>query len=106
MSLTAVPSVGLNPRTGQADASPATSGIPINLISMVPARPKNIEIAPEESKTADAGNDSASLSAPVGVPKIINDHFLKKTRRSLKKVVLDPTLFVNPEVRPSLAPLL
>src|SRR5208337_4665741 len=102
MSRTAVPSVGLNPQTGQADASAAMSGIPINLISMVPARPDNIDIPPEESEAADAGNDSELLSASVTVSESPNEQFLKKNRRKLKKVVLDTSLFVNPDVRASL----
>lgn len=96
MSRTAVPSVGLNRQTGQADAYAAMSGIPIGLISMVPARPKNIDSSPEESKPSDAGDDSESLSASS------NEQFLKKSRRKLKKVVLDTSLFVNPDVRASL----
>lgn len=102
MSRTAVPSVGLNPQTGQADASAAMSGIPINLISMVPVRPKNIDIASKESKTADAGNDSEPLSASAAVQESLNEQHLKKNRRRLKKVVLDTSLFVNPDVRASL----
>src|SRR5208282_5820348 len=90
MSRTAVPSAGLNPQTGREDAFAAMSGIHIDLIFMVPARPENIDIAPGESKTADAGNDSEALSV------------LKKNRRRLKKVVLDTSLFVNPDVRASL----
>ncbi len=69
---------------------------------MVPARPKNIDISPEESEAADAGDDSESLSASVPVCESPNELFLKKNRRKLKKVVLDTSLFVNPDVRASL----
>src|SRR5208283_1665015 len=102
MYRTAVPSVGLNPQTGQADASAVMSGIPISLISMVPARPENIDISPKESETGDAGNDSESRPASAAVRENLNEQFLKKNRLRLKKVVLDTSLFVNPDVRASL----
>ncbi len=72
------------------------------MTSMVPARHKNIDSASEESKTGDAGNDSGPLSASAAVHQTLNEQFLKKNRRRLQKVVLDTSLFVNPDVRASL----
>ena len=69
---------------------------------MAPARPKNIDIAPVESGTADSGNNSESLSASAAVHESLNEDFLKKKRSRMKKVVLDTSLFVNPDVRASL----
>jgi len=69
---------------------------------MVPARPENIDISPEESGPADAGNDSESLSTHGAVREKRNEQFFKKGSRRLKKVVLDTSLFVNPDVRASL----
>ncbi len=69
---------------------------------MVPARPKNTDISAEESGTADSGNDSGALSASAAAHESLNEQFLKKDRRRLKKVVLDTSLFVNPDVRASL----
>jgi|GEM_PF-136316 len=69
---------------------------------MVPARPENIDISPKESETGDAGNDSESRPASAAVRENLNEQFLKKNRLRLKKVVLDTSLFVNPDVRASL----
>ncbi|HXW68684.1 MAG TPA: RNA ligase partner protein [Dissulfurispiraceae bacterium] len=69
---------------------------------MVPARPENIDIAPDESRTADTGNDSEAVSASDAVRESLNEQVLKKNRRRVKKVVLDTSLFVNPDVRASL----
>jgi RNA ligase partner protein len=70
---------------------------------MAPARLKVIEIASEEShNAADAGKDSELRPGPCQVQERTHEQFLKKNRRRLKKVVLDTSLFVNPDVRTSL----
>lgn len=69
---------------------------------MAPAKAKNTGSAPVESGTAESCNDTGPLSASAAAHKNPHAEFLKKNRRRMKKVVLDTSLFVNPDVRASL----
>jgi RNA ligase partner protein len=69
------------------------NGIPIDLICMAPANLRDIENMQE---VAPACSDKVQESLSQ------NESFLKKNSRRLKKIVLDTSLFVNPDVRTSL----
>jgi RNA ligase partner protein len=67
---------------------------------MAPARPEDIEIPTEDPQnSADAGKDFRLRSGDAAAHESPHEQFLKKSPRRLKKVVLDTSLFVNPDVR-------
>jgi len=70
---------------------------------MASAKVKNIEAAPDKLPyVGDMGKDGESLPAKMDIPENVHQRFLKQHPRRLKKVVLDTSLFVNPDVRSSL----
>lgn len=70
---------------------------------MVHVKLKDIETEPDHSpNNADAGKNAESGTESTDVHESAHERFLKKGSRRLKKVVLDTSLFVNPDVRSSL----
>lgn len=71
---------------------------------MAPAKLKNLEeTGPDKARDAGhTGKDCGAGTEGPAVTESVPERFLKQGSRRLKKVVLDTSLFVNPDVRSSL----